>query len=283
MTLESLVNPFKAVERPIHMFFIGIIYATVATFLSIIIFKDHSSLVMVFLTVIATIPLMYKTMKMEEEADIKIKDEVKLLKRHAKVIRFLLFMFMGFVVAYSFWYIFLPVDASQALFSVQSETIKTINSDIVGDVVSPVAIFMQIFLNNFKVLLFCLLFAFFYGAGAIFILTWNASVISAAIGDFVKSKLGLYSAAAGTMGVGSYVHAFSSGLLRYSLHGIPEIAAYFIGGLAGGIISVAMINRDLETKHFNKILLDSVNLSLIAIFILVIAALIEVFITPTLF
>jgi len=192
-------------------------------------------------------------------------------------------MFMGFVVAYSFWYIFLPIDASQALFSVQSETIKTINSDVVGDVVSPVAIFMQIFLNNFKVLLFCLLFAFFYGAGAIFILTWNASVISVAIGDFVKTKLGLYSAAVGTIGVGSYVHAFSLGLLRYSLHGIPEIAAYFIGGLAGGIISVAMINYDLETKHFNHIMLDSINLSLIAIFFLVVAALIEVFITPILF
>jgi uncharacterized membrane protein SpoIIM required for sporulation len=283
MTLESLINPFKAVEKPWYMFFVGFVYATIAVFLSAIIFRNHSSLVMVFLTVIATVPLMYKTMKMEEALDVRIKDELKLLKRHAKVIRFMLFLFFGFVVAYSFWYLVLPAEAAQNLFATQSETIKTINSDVVGDVVNPITIFMQIFLNNFKVLLFCLLFAFFYGAGAIFILTWNASVIATAIGDFVKLNLGTGVVMASPAGAGNYIQAFSLGLLRYSLHGIPEIAAYFVGGLAGGIISVAMINRDLETNNFNRIMMDSVNLSLIAVLILVVAALIEVFITPVLF
>jgi len=30
------------------------------------------------------------------------------------------------------------------------------------------------------------------------------------------------------------------------IHGIPEIVAYFIGALAGGIISVAIIRKDLR-------------------------------------
>ena len=50
-----------------EMFVLGMVYASIAVFLSLWIFKDYASLVMVFLTVIATIPLMYATLKEEEE------------------------------------------------------------------------------------------------------------------------------------------------------------------------------------------------------------------------
>lgn len=75
----------------------------------------------------------------------------------------------------------------------------------------------------------------------------------------------------------------SIGLLRYSLHGVPEILAYFIGGLAGGIISIAVIRHDFGTKKFERILLDSSDLLITAVVVLLIAAIIEVFITPALF
>ena len=48
---------------------------------------------------------------------------------------------------------------------------------------------MPIFMNNMRVLLFTILFAFFYGAGAIFIFAWNASVIGFAIGNVFRNKL----------------------------------------------------------------------------------------------
>ena len=67
------------------------------------------------------------------------------------------------------------------------------------------------------------------------------------------------------------------------IHGIPEIAAYFVAGLAGGIISVAVIRHDFGTKRFKHILFDSLDLIVISIFILLVAAAIEVFITPRLF
>ena len=123
------------------------------------------------------------------------------------------------------------------------ETIIAINSQVLGEVIGNSSIVLQIFLNNFKVLLFSIFFAFFYGAGAIFILTWNASVISAAVGLFVKDKIAAVAAYSGSVGIFNYFNMFSLGLARYMIHGIPEIAAYFIGGLAGGIISVAVINR----------------------------------------
>jgi len=67
------------------------------------------------------------------------------------------------------------------------------------------------------------------------------------------------------------------------IHGIPEIGAYFVGALAGGIISVAVIRRDLRGERMWRILQDSLLLVVIAIIILVVAALMEVYLTPILF
>jgi uncharacterized membrane protein SpoIIM required for sporulation len=275
MALESIISPFTAVEKPGHMFFTGLIYASLAVFLSNWVFRDSASLIMVFLTVLAAVPIMYSTMKMEENVTVKLKDEVSILKRHAKVIEYLMFLFLGFVVAYTFWFSILPAEIVENLFSTQLQTIQGINSHVSGQVVSNSGnIFFQIFLNNFKVLLFALFFSFFYGAGAIFILTWNASVIAAAAGSFIQKVV-----ASGVHITGAVPLAF----LRYAIHGIPEIMAYFVAGLAGGIISVAMINRDLETNKFRRIVLDVIDLCLIAIVILILAALLEVYVTPLFF
>jgi len=274
------MNPFSAVEKPWHMFFTGLVYASLALFLSVWVFRDSSSLIMVFLTVLATVPIMNATMKMEENNTVTLKDETTILQRHSKVITYLLYLFLGFVVAYTFWFLVLPDSIVEPLFSTQLDTIQGINNQVSGKFIfsgnasAAGNIFFQIFLNNFKVLLFCLFFSFFYGAGAIFILTWNASVISAAAGLFIENAV-----SSGTHILGAIPLAF----LRYSIHGIPEIVAYIIGGLAGGIISVAMINRDLETNKFRRIILDVIDLCLISILILILAGLLEVYLTPLFF
>jgi uncharacterized membrane protein SpoIIM required for sporulation len=127
-----------------------------------------------------------------------------------------------------------------------------------------------ILLNNMKVLFFCILFSFVYGAGAMFILIWNASVGGAFIAAFIKTQL---------LSFGP-VHSAALGFFRYIPHGIIEMAAYFVGGLAGGIVSVAVIKKDISTKNFIKIVFDSTDLILIAVVLLVIGSLVEVFVTP---
>ncbi len=283
MVLESFRSPLKAIEKPWHMFFVGLLYSIIAIFLGVWIFKQNSSLIMVFLAVLATVPLMYKTMKQQESMDIKVKDERVIMKNHARVLEFLMFLFLGFLVGYSLMFVLLPAGIVADLFRIQLDTIAAINTEISGDIILSPGFFSQIFFNNVKVLMFSVFFAFFYGAGAIFILTWNASVISAAVGSFVKNRIAEYMAAIGSLNAFNYFHLFSLGLLRYTIHGIPEIAAYFMGGLAGGIISVAMINHDLMTERFNIIMKDALELLVLAIFVLFVAALLEVFITPMFF
>ena len=284
MVLESLINPLKAERTPIDLLVLGVLYSSIAILLSLWVFKEQSSLVMVFLTVIAVVPLMVATIKMEEKKDLVYSTEKQILKEHAKALKFFMYLFIGFVISYSLWYVVLPSDTVSILFRTQTETIRGINTGgVVGFNTQSFGVFTRIFLNNIRVLIFSILFSFIYGAGAIFILTWNASVIGAAIGNFIRTSLDAALIEFGALGPHHYFQIISLGLLRYSLHGIPEILAYFVGALAGGIISVAVINHDFGSKKFEKIVFDSSELVVISIVMLVIAALLEVYATPLFF
>jgi len=283
MVLESLLNPLKAEKHPWEMFFIGFVYTSIAILLSLWIFKDQASLIMVFLTVMACVPIVYNTMKLEESKDLVISKERELLREHNKAIIFLMFLFFGITLSFVVWYVFLPSETLNLVFDKQTATIQAINNQVSGQAYQQLSTFSKIFLNNIKVLSFAILFAFIYGAGAIFILTWNASVIGAAIGNFIRSNLSQYAGLLGFEKFAGYFSVVSIGLLRYILHGIPEIIAYFYGGLAGGIISVAIIKKHYKDERFSRIVFDISELLLISIAFLLAAAFIEVYVTPLLF
>jgi len=283
MVLESLMNPFSAKHKPWEMFFLGFFYLTIGVFLSMWVFAKYASLVMITLTVLALGPLLYTTMKSEEQFDCDLDNEKSILIEHSKSFSFLMWLFVGITIACAFWYLALPEKTAGGLFNIQSETITSINSRITGLSIDYFQIFTKIFMNNFKVLIFCVLFAFIYGVGSIFILTWNASVIGVAMGNFFRSHFAIYASAIGIVKVAGYFHIGSLSVLRYTLHGIPEVLAYFVGGMAGGIISVAIINHDFGTKNFEKILLDASDLVLMSVGLLLFAALLEVFVTPIFF
>ena len=71
MVFESLINPIKAEKRPWEMLFIGMIYSSFAIILSLFIFREDASLVMIFLTTLAAVPLIYGAIKIEEKKDKK--------------------------------------------------------------------------------------------------------------------------------------------------------------------------------------------------------------------
>ncbi|MBN2454588.1 stage II sporulation protein M [Candidatus Woesearchaeota archaeon] len=282
MVLEMLLNPRKAERSPWELFFIGVVYSTVAIFMSLLIFNDHIGLVMVFLTTIACTYLVQGTMRLEEKKDLCDGSECSKLREHTKALSVFMFMFLGFVVSFSFWYVVLPVDMTSQIFGLQEQTISAVNANISGNAVAG-GVFAKIFLNNAKVLLFTLLFAFFYGAGAVFILSWNAAVVGVAIGAFARNALARIAVEVGSVGVGNYFSTYSLGLFRYMTHGTFEILAYFIAALAGGIISVAVAKHEFNTPKFKHVLLDSVDLIIISLAILIFAAAMEVFVTPQFF
>ena len=273
MVLEYLINSKRAERKPWEMFFMGLIYPSVAIILSLWVFKNYVSFTMIGLTTIATVPLIYNSIKREEKKDILIKQERLRLREHSKVLSYFIFLFLGSIVAFTLWYVYSPPHQIQNIFGLQEETINNFDKNLLGDgignYINPNEFLGKIFLNNLKVLLFCLVFSLFFGAGAIYILTLNASIIGTAIGMFIKNNLSY-----GFLGV------FSIGLLRYLTHGIFEIIGYFLGGLAGGIISVAIIRHDFMGRNFKIIIEDSKDLILFALLFLFLGALVEVYVTP---
>ena len=278
MVLESLLSPPDAIRRPYLVFGMGFAYASLALFLSMWVFRDYASLVMVFLTVLALVPLMLQFMESEELADMMMSNERVVLRQHAKVILSFVSLFMGMSIAYAVWYVVLP--GSIALFSVQSQTIAALRTGVTGHAVNG-GLFLVILVNNLKVLMFCILFSFLYGAGSIFILTWNASVIGVALGTFYKDGV-LSAVNTGSTSVLAYAGAAGMSAVRYLIHGIPEITGYFVGGLAGGVLSMALVKMHWDRSRMDKVLLDTSDLIIIAVVILVVAAFIETFVTPLL-
>ncbi len=283
MVVEAILYPIKAEKKPWVMFFLGLFYTSIGILISLWIFADQASLIMVFMITMAALPIFYNTMKLEESKDMIIDTESAILKEHNKAISFFMYLFIGITIACAVWYVLLPNSTINILFDKQVGTIQTINNHVSGNVIYNLNVFWKIFFNNFKVLAFSVLFALIYGAGAIFILSWNATVIGAAIGNFIRTNVSSYTSSLGLLEAGNYFHVVSLGMLKYSIHGIPEIAAYFYGGLAGGILSVALMRKHFKTEKFSKIMVDFSELIMISVGFLVVAAFLEVYVTPILF
>lgn len=284
MVLESLINPSKAETVPARMVIFGFVYASIAIALGLWVFYSYASMIFVFLASVAAIPLMYNTIKYEEEKDLSDLNEKALLKEHGKALSFFMYLFLGITLACVLWYTVLPSGTVSTLFESQTTTINSINGNLTGFLSAETfQTFTRIFLNNIKVMIFCAIFSLLYGAGAIFIMSWNASVIGAAIGNFIRGNLASYAHLVGLDKAAQYLSIISIGLLKYIIHGVPEILAYFTAGLAGGIISIAIIRHDFGTRKFEHILLDSADLFLLSIGLIFVAAVLEVWVTPLIF
>jgi uncharacterized membrane protein SpoIIM required for sporulation len=284
--LESLVNPKRIEIGAWKMLFIGLLYGSLSLllvkwfFASDIVLSKFSGMIVVAFCVMFSLPFMYFLIKQEEEEDEQVEGFFSVLKMHKDAIFAFIWLFLGFILAFSLWYMIL---SDSNLFNAQVETYCMINSpgnieacvakyDITQKAISTGAAtkemrFLSIIENNVYVMIFTLIFSLIFGAGAIFVLAWNASVISAAIGIFTNYD----------------IKDIPFGVLRYMIHGFPEIAAYFITALAGGIFGIGIIKNGVKGPKFLRIVENVVILLFISIMILIIAGIIEVYITPTLF
>jgi len=285
--LESLINPKKVEKGPWKMFFIGLLYASLSLILVHTFFSGNavlskfSGLIVVTFCVMFSLPFMYYITKQEEEEDEEMGGLLSAWKIHKNAVFALIWLFLGFVIAFSFWYLIL---GNPSLLNAQLETYCMINSP--GNIescvqefsmgsayVTPTGAatntgrFLAILENNVYVMLFTLIFSLIFGAGAIFVLAWNATVIAGAVGIFSHYRL----------------VEMPLGIARYMIHGLPEITAYFITALAGGILGVGFIRHGIKDPRFLRVLENVIILLFIAAIILILAAIMEVYLTPLFF
>lgn len=285
--LESIINPKRSEKGPWKMFFIGLIYASLSLILVHWFFSGDpdlskaSGMMVVLFCIMFSLPFMFFIIKKEEHDDEQhFEGFFGVWKMHKDAIYSFMWLFIGFVIAFAFWHIVFQ-DAN--LLNFQLQTYCRINNpsnvDYCLSQYSPSPLdsstgaamnemrLASIIENNMYVMIFTLIFSLIFGAGAIFILIWNASVIAAAIGVFAKYHL---------IGI-------PLGIGRYMVHGIPEIAAYFVTALAGGIFGVGIIRHGVKDHRFVRVMENSLILLFLAIIFIIIAALLEVYFTPALF
>lgn len=281
--LESIVNPRRQVKGPWKMFFVGLAYASLSLLLvkwffsGDVVLSQYSGIIVVTFCVMFSLPFMYYIIKKEEAEDERVFGFFSVWEIHKDAIYAFMWLFLGFIVAFSFWYILL---GDSNLFNAQIETYCRINrpNDIsncvrgydftktTGASVKEIR-FVSIIENNIYVMIFTLLLSLIFGAGAVFVLAWNASVISAAVAIFTQHT----------------IKEIPLGIARYMIHGFPEIAAYFVTALAGGIFGVGILRNGIGGQKFLHVLENAIMLLFMAIIIVIFAALIEVYFTPIIF
>jgi len=264
MVLEAILNPKKAEDKPWTVLVISIIFSMTAIFLSYTLFPSQASILSVAFVTIFFVPFFqrlftYEEKKDEEIAAKKIKKSDNIFKRHQRVIFVYGAFFLGIIIVYSFVFTFFPF--MKEVFSLQMDWFK-------GFVTSE-ADFAKYFFNNTQVMMIFFVLSVIFGAGAVFILSWNASIIAVYLGMVVNKFIP-------ALGVSTaYVYGFTVGISSIILHAIPEIGGYFFAGIAGGILSVALIRERFMSKEFKEVGKDAMVWLILAEFLIIAGAAIE--------
>ncbi|NYZ75361.1 stage II sporulation protein M [Candidatus Micrarchaeota archaeon] len=277
MVLESLLSPEGAEHNPWALAILGFIFVTIGIFATDYLLPSAPSLLLAALVALPVGPLVLKLFDYEEYEveDGETKWGSHTFARHFPVVITLASLFIGMAAGFGFWYMALPQDKTTTLFEAQNQELAGIGSLFSGNAVfAPQpsdfgSVFETIFLHNLGVLVLVLAFSLIYGAGAVLILIWNASVIAVFIGNFAKEfiwhQAPAYSILAGA----------GAGFLGLLPHGSMELVAYLLAALAGGILSCAIIRRDHIERHVGRVAYDIVKLTAWSVVFLAIGAAIE--------
>lgn len=255
--MEKIVSIRDAIRHPVWMFLIGGVVSVACSFIAFLVFPSSPGLFMVFLITLAMTPFMVNLMSYEEaetEGEIEKKINLNFFQRHTDVLRIYMTFFTGMIFALSILFLTLPQKTVEKLFGDQINEINLIR----GNFALP-STFEKILFNNIGVMGLAFLFAFLFGSGAIFILAWNASVLASAIGLTAKS-------------IGGFT-GLPAALLTFFPHGSFEIVAYFIAGIAGGLVSAVVARK--KSRWFWVVVQDSFKMIGLATFFLIIGAIIE--------
>jgi len=261
-------------KHPLFMLLITILVSISSYIVSYALFPSHATVLAAAFITLGLVPIVHRVLIKEEEEEAHTKRSfTTFFARHFNIIMIFIWIFVGVIISTAFVYALSPTEIRAELFSEQIEffcfasgdcsnntpfSISGQASSILFDACfntgtsSLVTCFEGIFWNNFGVLVFTVILSLLYGAGAIFIVTWNASILGVFFGEMllvgsVEKGLGLF-----------------QGLLLG--HGPPELLGYVFAALAGAILSVMVAKSKLEPHEVSIIIKDVLFLTALAIF-----------------
>lgn len=272
MVFEQLFTPEKISQHPEYSLYLGVIYSLLSFITSYLLFINIPSFIGVstlLFTVILSVPIIIKLFQYEERLELKQKN---FFKRHRVITDFFIYFFIGVFIVF----FVLSLAWPDKVFS-QNHLYGTTSNQITGSLPIPDSFLISaIFKNNLFVMLIAFALSLFYGSGALFLIILNASIFASALATLVRTT-----APAGTFLTKYSFVACNLGIMFF--HMIPEVSAYLLAAIAGGVLSKAIMKEKFLSPNFNKILQNSGFLLLIALAVLYLAALIEVKLSRHLF
>lgn len=272
MVLEQLYPISWLEQKSMYGFVLGVSYSVLGIFSAMAIFPKNPAMVSIAFTSLLLLPSLNRLLAIEETQGAREKHfSLKgLFRMHSDIVKVYFFIFIGVMLTFAFFTLMLPQISASFLFSQQAQVL----SRATGQAIDFAPLF-EILLNNLWVLMVVLIASFIYGAGSIFILTWNASAWGVVFGMMAKH--------AATMTNVNPVTYFLIMLVAVLPHLVTEAGSYFLATVAGGIISKATIREKFMSPKFKAIIKDGFAMFTIAIIVLIIAALLEVYVGTKLF
>ena len=277
MVLEHLFPEDWLERKGRYAFILGVVYSLIGLLIASVLFPGDPALVAVAFTAMLLLPEMYKIFSIEERKE-SVENRVSigsLWRDDVEVVRIYIFLFLGILLVYSVGTIVLPDLQSNSLFREQLEI--RFGQGFAGNAVSQSSdsffstdLFISMLSNNFLVLMACFILALLTGDGAIFLITWNASVWGSIFGITAKNAA-LFS--------GQHpLWLFGIIMLVVFPHMILEAISYFLAAISGSVVSKDVILEKFASDRFFEVFSFNLYLLIFALVFLVLGALVETFV-----
>jgi len=262
--IESIISPGSAERKSWTAIGVGFLFTVIAALITFVIetfsvCHGAGYLLVSFIT-IAAAPLFVRVFGIEEH-----KKRGNILERHWPVIEVYAYFFIGVIIASSFFFALYGDRGSKCLFTDQLSALNNIGvineknlpaCGPEGSTITGLAVvhksWESFFVNNVSLLLLLFIFSLVLGAGSVWLISWNASVIGVLIGYNLDPLI----------------------LIKILPHGIFEFGGYFLGAVAGGILSAAIVQERIKDEY-ERVLKDSFIYLGLAVAMIFLGAIIE--------
>jgi len=274
MVLEHIFPEDWLEKKGRYALLLGIIYSVIGILIASVLFPGDPALVAVAFTSLLLLPELYKIFSIEERREsLEQKITLRALWRDdIEVVRIYVFLFIGILLVYSVGTMLMPQMQSNTLFREQLEI--RFGQGFAGQAVAgglfSSGLFFDLLSNNFMVLIACFIMALLTGDGAIFLITWNASVWGTIFGVTAKG-------AAAFSGQNPF-YLFGIVMLVVFPHMMIEAISYFLAAISGSVISKDVILEKFASERFFEVFGFNLYLLLFALLFLLLGALVETFV-----
>ncbi len=279
MVLEHIFPEDWLEQKGRYAFILGIVYSVIGIIIASVLFPGDPALVAVAFTSMLLLPELYKVFSIEER-QLSVEKNVSLRslwRDDIEVVRIYVFLFLGILLTYSVGAMIIPGLEANTLFREQLEIRfgqGFAGNAIAGQAISGQAVagfssdlFFSLLSNNFLVLLACFILALLTGDGAIFLITWNASVWGTIFGITAKNAA-LFS--------GDHPFLIFGLVMLYVFpHMILEGISYFLAAISGSVISKDVVLEEFASSRFFEVFGFNLYLFLFGLIFLLLGAGVE--------